>query len=72
MKIAQVTKPKPHRPQNEGSMKGLIDLHKVINENMYARVQDTIPNSDCLGLTKEQRTRLASLESRSNANKAIY
>ena len=53
-------------------MKGLIDLYKVINEHMYTRVHNLIPNSDCLGLTKEQRTRLASIESRQSANKAIY
>ena len=53
-------------------MKGLIDLYKVVNEQMYMRVHNLIPNSDCLGLTKEQRTRLASIESRSSANKAIY
>ena len=53
-------------------MKGLIDLHKVINDAMYTRVQDSIPNSECIGLTKEQRTRMASVESRSDANKEIF
>ena len=53
-------------------MKGLIDLYKVINDTMYCRIQDQIPNSDCIGLTKEQRTRMASQETRSDANKALY
>jgi len=57
---------------NESGMKGLIDLHKVINDAMYTRVQDSIPNSECIGLTKEQRTRMASVESRSDANKEIF
>ena len=41
------------KPQTESSMKGLIDLYKVINDSAYCRVQDKIPNSDCVGLTKE-------------------
>lgn len=53
-------------------MKGLIDLYKTVNESMYCRVQDSIPNSDCIGLTKEQRTKQASQDNRSDANKAMY
>lgn len=63
---------KLQKPQTESSMKGLIDLYKVINDALYCRVQDQIPPSGCIGLTKEQRTRMASQETRSDANKALY
>ena len=72
MQIGPKKKEKPKKPQTEASMKGLIDLYKVINEHHYTRVQGIISNSDAIGLTKEQRTRLASMESRSDANKALY
>ena len=72
MNIGPNKKQKIQKPINENSMKGLIDLYKNLNEIMYTRVQDSIPNSDCLGLTKEQRTRLASIESRSDANKELF
>ena len=63
---------KAQKPQADSGLNGLIDLFKVVNEQMYTRVQDSIPNSDAIGLTKEQRTRLASKETRSDANKAHY
>ena len=72
MQIGPTKKEKHQKPLNESSMKGLIDLYKVINDHLYTRVQGIISNSDCIGLTKEQRTRLASMESRSDANKALY
>ena len=72
----KLTAPKSNKkiikPQTESSMKGLIDLYKVINDALYCRIQDQVPNSEAIGLTKEQRTRLASQETRSDANKAMY
>jgi len=65
-------KQKIPKPQTESSMRGLIDLYKVINEQMYTRIQAQVPNSGCIGLTKEQRTRLASMENNKNANIALY
>ena len=64
-------------------MKGLIDLYKVINDALIMRGKERCIAqcdksngkffvSDAIGLTKEQRTRLASQETRSDANKAFY
>jgi len=38
MSIGKPKKPKLQKPQTESSMKGLIDLYKVINDTMYTRV----------------------------------
>ena len=56
----------------EKFMKKSIDLYKVINDHCFQRVQDKVPKSDAIGLTKEQRTRMASQESRQDANKGTY
>lgn len=53
MQIGPPKKIKHKKPLNEASMKGLIDLYKVINEHMYTRVQGQISNSNAIGLTKE-------------------
>ena len=38
MSIGQPKKQKLQKPQTESSMKGLIDLYKVINDTMITRV----------------------------------
>ena len=63
---------KKGKPMTEKFMKSSIDLYKVINDHCFQRVQDKVPKSGAIGLTKEQRTRLASKESRQDANKATY
>lgn len=53
MTIGPKKRHKSYKPQNENSMRGMIDLYRAINEQMYTRVQDIIPNSDSIGLSKE-------------------
>ena len=52
-KSPEKKKKKFEKPMTESSMKGFLDLGRVINDAMYCRIQDSVPNSDCFGLTKE-------------------
>ena len=54
---------------NEKAMKGSIDLYCQINDNTFAKHQDKIPNSRSVGLTKAQRTRLATQKDKKDPNK---
>lgn len=63
---------KQSKPLSEKFMKKSIDLYKVINDYCFQKVQGEVPPSGAIGLTKEQRTRLASMENKQDANKATY